>query len=183
QSTPYVETDAPNPQSVYGRTKLAGEEAIVESGLEKYYIIRTSWLYGPDGNNFVETVLRLATEREEMWIVADQVGTPTHTGDLADAVFALLNSCADYGVYHFADEGQCSWYDFACAIVAEGRGFGLPLKVREIHPITTEDYPLPAKRPVNSVFDKGKYKAATGLNIPGWRASLHRYFPQREIKS
>ena len=183
QSTPYVETDAPNPQSVYGRTKLAGEEAIVESGLDKYYIIRTSWLYGPDGNNFVETVLRLATEREEMWIVADQVGTPTHTGDLADAVFALLNSCADYGVYHFADEGQCSWYDFACAIVTEGRGFGLPLKVREIHPITTEDYPLPAKRPVNSVFDKGKYKAATGLNIPGWRASLHRYFPQREIKS
>ena len=188
-TTPYVENDTPNPQSVYGHTKLAGEQAIIQSGLEKYFIVRTSWLYGPGGNNFVETILRLAAEREELRIVADQVGTPTYTGDLADAVFCLLEAVASpktpapYGIYHFANEGCCSWYEFACAIIDEGYKRTLPLKTLKIHPIATEDYPLPAKRPANSVFDKQKYRTATGADIPDWRDSLCAYFLRREINT
>jgi dTDP-4-dehydrorhamnose reductase len=189
-TTPYVESDPPNPQSVYGRSKLAGEQAVINSDLEKYFIVRTSWLYGPGGNNFVETVLRLATEREELRIISDQVGSPTYTADLADAIFRLLAASASpqppasspYGLYHFANEGSCSWYEFACAIVEEAQKRTLPLKVQKIHPIATEDYPLPAKRPVNSVFDKQKYKAATGVDIPGWRDSLNAYFLRREAR-
>ena len=96
-----------------------GEQAILDSGLENYFILRTSWLYGPGGKNFVETIIRLAREREELRIVADQIGTPTYTEDLAEAIFRLLSLSphAPYGFYHFSNEGQCSWYDFACAIV------------------------------------------------------------------
>lgn len=189
--TPYVESDVPNPQSVYGKTKLAGEQAIINSDLEKYFIVRTSWLYGPGGNNFVETILRLAAEREELRIISDQVGSPTYTADLADAVFFLLAASASpqppasslYGLYHFANEGNCSWYEFACAIVEEAQKRNFPLKVQKIHPIATEDYPLPAKRPANSVFEKQKYKASTGVAIPGWRDSLNAYFLRREARS
>jgi len=229
---PYVETDETVPQSVYGKTKLLGEQAIRESKLKHYFIIRTSWLYGPGGNSFVETVLRLASERDELRIIHDQVGSPTYTCDLAVAVFALLGKVCDretvmkgplrevrdaeivmkgplregsnsgsvtarsslvtgspslihppYGLYHFANEGSCSWYEFACAIVEEAQKRTLPLKVQKIHPIATEDYPLPAKRPANSVFDKQKYKTATGVDIPGWRDSLNAYFLGREARS
>lgn len=184
---PYVEKDKTNPQSVYGSSKLLGEQSILSSGLEKFFIIRTSWLYGPGGNNFVETILRLAGEREELKIVADQVGSPTYTGDLANAVFNLLGISpspqspvpSPYGLYHFANEGSCSWYDFACAIVEEGRSRKLPIKTYEIYPIRTDEYPLPAKRPANSVFDKSKYKATTGVDIPAWRDSLCTYFSKR----
>ena len=189
-TTPYVESDLPNPQSAYGRTKLAGEQAIINSDLEKYFIVRTSWLYGPGGNSFVETILRLAAEREELRIISDQVGSPTYTADLADAVFCLLAASASpqapvsspYGLYHFANEGSCSWYEFACAIVEEAQKCALSLKVQKIHPIATEDYPLPANRPANSVFDKQKYKVATGADIPGWRDSLNAYFLRREAR-
>jgi dTDP-4-dehydrorhamnose reductase len=183
----YSESDRTNPESVYGETKLIGEQAITDSSLMSYFIIRTSWLYGPGGNNFVETILRLASEREELRIISDQVGCPTYTGDLAGAIFALLavsvsplpqTSCP-YGVYHFSNEENCSWYEFACAIVDEGRRHGLPIKVREIQPIRTEEYPLPARRPANSVFDKTKYKEATGAIIPEWRESLRTYFSLR----
>jgi dTDP-4-dehydrorhamnose reductase len=187
QQWPYREDDATGPVSAYGRSKLKGEQAILESGLEKFFIIRTSWLYGPWGGNFVETILRLAAERQELRIVADQVGSPTYTADLGKAIFQLLAVAANphsavtspYGIYHFASEGCCSWYEFACAIVAEGRRLALPFKVREIHPVTTEDYPLPARRPANSVFDKAKYKAATGAIVPDWRESLIRYLSTR----
>ncbi|APG26640.1 dTDP-4-dehydrorhamnose reductase [Syntrophotalea acetylenivorans] len=186
---PYRENDATGPMSAYGRSKLKGEQAILESGLEKYFIVRTSWLYGPWGKNFVETILRLAAEREELRIVADQVGCPTYTGDLAEAIFRLLELESDsetpavfkgeYGVYHFANEGQCSWYDFACEIVEIARQIGLPVKAHRIEPITTEQFPLPAQRPTYSVFDTAKYQKATGVSIPSWQESLKTYFEVR----
>ena len=189
KESPYVEEDPVNPQSAYGASKLLGEQVILDSGLKKYFIVRTSWLYGPGGKNFVETIVRLAGERQELKIVADQVGSPTYTADLADAIFHLLTlnqhrspitGHDPYGTYHFSNEGHCSWYEFACTIVEEARANGLECKVSAIHPICTEEYPLPAKRPANSVFDKSKYKAATGAEIPEWRDSLRRYILSRD---
>jgi dTDP-4-dehydrorhamnose reductase len=187
KNAPYKEDDSTNPQSAYGHSKLLGEQALMESGLEKYFILRTSWLYGPGGKNFVETILRLAEEREELKVVDDQIGSPTFTADLAEAIFKLLAlsgpespASSPWGIYHFANEGQCSWHEFACAIVAGARRHNLPVVTREILPITTEEYPLPAKRPANSVFDKSKYKAATGADIPKWRDSLQKYFLSRK---
>jgi dTDP-4-dehydrorhamnose reductase len=182
---PYLEGDATGPISAYGRSKLKGEQAIRESGLKKYFIARTSWLYGPWGKNFVETILRLAAEREELRIVADQIGCPTYTGDLAAAIFRLLDleddqmDCGLYGIYHFANEGQCSWYDFACEIVRLARQKGLPVKTRRIEPIKTEQFPLPAQRPAYSVFDTTKYKGAVAASIPSWQKSLSTYFEVR----
>lgn len=175
---PYLEDDAPNPQSAYGRSKLFGEQAILSSGLMPYFIIRTSWLYGLCGNNFVETIIRLAKDRDELRIVADQIGTPTYTGDLAQAIFALLETKA-YGVYHFSNLGQCSWYEFAQEIIKQSQGQGLSLKVKNVLSITTEDYPLPAPRPVFSVLSKQKYLHTTGSNIPGWCESLKTYMSLR----
>jgi dTDP-4-dehydrorhamnose reductase len=187
KAVPYTEEDAPNPQSAYGRSKLAGEQAILDSGLDEYYIIRTSWLYGPGGKNFVETILRLAQEREELRVVADQVGTPTYTGDLAQAIFSLLvldsphpSSLTHYGVYHFSNAGQCSWHEFACAIVQTFAAEGGQVKVKSILPITTAEYPLPASRPANSVFDKSKYSRVTGAFVPTWQESLQTYFRVRQ---
>lgn len=187
KTAPYLEGDATNPQSAYGRTKLAGEQAIIQSGLEQYFIIRTSWLYGPGGPNFVETMLRLAGEREELGIVADQHGTPTFTYDLAKAIFILLNksslstshSSLPFGVYHYSNFGQCSWYDFACEIFRQARASGQSLKVQTVNPIATEDYPLPAKRPAYSVFSKEKYLQETGVPVPDWQSSLQEYFKVR----
>lgn len=182
KTEPYLESDAVAPASAYGRTKLAGERAIVDSGLTRYYIVRTSWLYGPGGKNFVETVMRLATEREELRIVADQIGSPTYTADLAGALFALLaagETGAPYGIYHYANDGEASWYDFACAIVALMRKQKLPVKAQRVVPITTEEYPLPARRPAYSVFSKAKYSAATGTVVPDWQSSLKQYLQER----
>jgi dTDP-4-dehydrorhamnose reductase len=183
---PYLEEDSVAPKSAYGRTKLAGEQAILESGLEKFFIIRTSWLYGPGGKNFVETVIRLATEREELRIVADQVGTPTYTVDLAEAIFRLLatvtgeaDAAAPYGIYHFSAEGACSWYEFAGEIVAQAQDLGEPIKAQRVLPIKTEDYPLPAQRPAYSVFSKEKYRRVTGAQVPGWLSSLTTYMKLR----
>ncbi len=179
-NTPLNEEDSIGPQSAYGRSKLLGEQSILTSGLEKYIILRTSWLYGPGGNNFVETIIRLAKEREKLGIVADQIGSPTYTGDLADAIFNILASDAvPYGIYHFSNDGACSWYDFALEIADLARKNGEDLKVKEISPIRTEDYPLPAKRPAYSVFSKEKYLQATGAGIPSWQESLATYMESR----
>jgi len=187
---PYRESDSTGPVSAYGRSKLEGERTILESGLEKYFIIRTSWLYGPWGKNFVETILRLAADREELRIVADQVGRPTYTGDLATAIFRLLDLEMNpaistparglYGIYHFANEGQCSWYDFAREIVRLARQKGLPVKTCRIDPVTTEQFPLPAKRPAFSVFDTAKYQKVASASIPSWQESLKAYLEVRE---
>lgn len=184
KAEPYIEEDATGPQSAYGRSKLAGEQAILEAGLEKFFIIRTSWLYGPGGNNFVETIIRLAREREDLGIVADQVGTPTYTGDLARAIFNLLGAEAPgaslpFGIYHFANEGQCSWHEFAQEIVGLAKDHGETLKVKTVRPIATEEYPLPAVRPAYSVFSKDKFKRVTGMDVPHWRASLAVYMDLR----
>ncbi|PLX84446.1 MAG: dTDP-4-dehydrorhamnose reductase [Desulfuromonas sp.] len=206
---PYTEDDPVSPQSAYGRSKLAGERAILESGLEEYFILRTSWLYGPGGKNFVETIVRLAMEREELRIVADQVGTPTYTEDLAEGVFNLLKTVTNdfkggdelqvtskesgqksslvtrhpsppYGIYHFSNAGSCSWYDFAEAIVEELKQSGEEIACQRILPIRTEEYPLPAARPAFSVFSKNKYMQATGAAIPEWRESLKKYISNRQ---
>jgi dTDP-4-dehydrorhamnose reductase len=188
KKTPYLETDQTGPLSAYGRSKLAGEHAIAASGLERHYILRTSWLYGPGGANFVETILRLAAEREELRIVADQTGSPTYTGDLVQAIFNLVapnRSCcaAPYGIYHFSNSGMCTWYEFACEIIRLAHVYALPVITKQIHPIATADYPLPAHRPQWSVFDKSKYQQATGIVEPEWASSLNTYFALRMQRS
>ncbi|HEY5672110.1 MAG TPA: dTDP-4-dehydrorhamnose reductase [Malonomonas sp.] len=177
KNSPYQEDDQPNPLSVYGKSKLAGEQQVQLSGLDKYFIIRTSWLYGGGGNNFVETMIRLAKERTELKVVADQRGTPTWTEDLAKAIFALLRG-DKYGIYHYSNDGECSWHEFACEIINQIR-FVEALQVKTIQPILTEGYPLPAVRPKFSVLSKEKIKQATGLEIPAWQQSLKFYLMQR----
>lgn len=177
-TAPYTEDASVGPQSAYGRTKLAGEDAILHSGLPRYFIIRTSWLFGPGGKNFVETVLRLAGERDELGIVADQVGSPTFTADLAAAIFRLLDTRA-YGVYHFANSGHCSWFEFAREITRQALGLGLLERVPIIKPLTTKEYPLPARRPAYSVLATDKVSAATGIGIPAWQEALKRYLTMR----
>ena len=189
-TSPYCEEAATGPLSFYGQSKLRGEQAILDSGLTDYYIVRTSWLYGPNGPNFVETIIRLASEREELGVVSDQIGTPTYTGDLAKAIFALLGltshpySIQDYapfGLYHYSNQGFCTWYDFACEIIQQLREINVTLKVKQIKPITTDEYPVAAKRPVYSVLSKQKIVAATGLNIPDWKESLRIYLRSRRF--
>ncbi|MDY0189366.1 MAG: dTDP-4-dehydrorhamnose reductase [Desulfuromonas sp.] len=187
EKKPYSEEATSVPLSVYGASKLQGEQAIVNSGLDKYYIVRTSWLYGPNGPNFVETIIRLAQEREELGIVADQTGTPTYTADLANAIWILLlvvnnggtSISAPYGIYHYSDAGVCTWYDFAREIVRQLRQNGAVLKVKHIKPITTAEYPLPAIRPAYSVMSKEKIVAATGVIVPAWQESLRKYLINR----
>ena len=185
---PYREDDPTGPLSAYGRTKLIGEQAIVDSGLSRYFIIRTSWLYGPGGPNFVETILRLSSERDELRIVTDQVGSPTYTGDLAQAIFSLLKE-SDlighnlYGTYHFSNTGYCSWYEFAKEIIAQARVLGLKVVTQSIKPIATDEYPLPAVRPENSVFNKEKYQNVVGTVIPRWQDSLTQYMSERQVNN
>jgi dTDP-4-dehydrorhamnose reductase len=175
---PYREADPVAPLSAYGRSKLAGEQAIWNSGLDAALIVRTSWLYGPGGKNFVETMLRLMQERDQLGVVADQLGSPTLTSDLAAAIMLLLKQDAQ-GVVHFSNSGICSWHQFAVAIRDEAQQTGLNLKVRRIDPLTTEDYPLPAPRPSYSVLDKTLYSRLCGVRPPGWRESLRLYLQAR----
>lgn len=175
KGTPYDEEDPTGPLGVYGASKLAGEEEILKV-LPEHYIIRTSWLYGARGNNFVKTILRLAAERDAIRVVYDQAGTPTWTGDLAAFIVTVVDAIEagtlDYGIYNYSNEGVASWYDFAEAVVEESRRLGATLKCRAIEPILTAEYPTPAKRPAYSVLDKQKIKRTFGVRIPHWRASL-----------
>ena len=163
---PYKE-DAPTcPVSVYGRTKLAGEEAAMEA-CNKTVILRTAWLYSPFGNNFVKTMLRLGREKKEMGVIFDQIGTPTYAKDLSAAIFAIIEQGAQRGIYHFSDEGVISWYDFTKAIHRLAGINGC-----NVHPLHTEDYPTPAQRPHYSVLDKTKFKETYHFDIPYWEDSL-----------
>lgn len=165
-TNPYLETDQTNPLGVYGSTKLEGEKAI-STLLEKYYIIRTSWLYSEHGNNFMKTMLRLAEDRDELSVVADQIGSPTYATDLAITLLKIISSNnKNYGIYNYSNEGEVSWYDFAKAIFQIS---GLKIKV---NPIKTEAYPTPAQRPQFSVLDKSKIKQALQIEIPYWKESL-----------
>lgn len=173
---PYKEDDKVNPIGVYGASKLAGELSIKNTA-EEHLIIRTSWLYGKNGNNFVKTIIRLASEREELGIVYDQTGTPTYTKDLAEGIIKLIEAKA-FGIYHFSNEGVCSWYDFAHEIIGVAEEMGEKFKLKKLKPILTEDYPSPAKRPAYSVLNKAKYKETTSLEIPHWRDGLKKYLEE-----
>lgn len=168
---PYQETDTTNPQSVYGSTKRAGEKALLEICPDAV-IVRTAWLYSEYGNNFVKTMLRLGSEHEEIRVVFDQVGSPTYATDLALALLTILEQAeqGQYqpGIYHFTDEGVCSWYDFTVKIIQLA---GLQARVL---PIESKDYPTKAVRPHFSVLNKQKIKSSYGLVIPHWEESLRK---------
>ena len=165
---PYVETDTPSPDSVYGSTKLAGELG-VQKFCKRAMVIRTAWLYSTFGNNFVKTMIRLGKERAELGVVFDQIGTPTYAGDLAKAIMTAVEKGIKPGVYHFSNEGVTSWYDFTKEI---HRIAGITTcKVRPIH---TSEYPTPANRPHFSVLDKTKIKETYDMEIPYWEESLQK---------
>ncbi|WP_374950592.1 dTDP-4-dehydrorhamnose reductase [Mucilaginibacter sp.] len=166
KASPLTEEDATEPISVYGQTKLDGE--LVIPGLtDKYFVLRTAWLYSEFGNNFVKTMLKLGAERDLLKIIADQVGTPTYAMDLAQAILTVVNADSTaYGVYHYSNEGVASWYDFTKAIVQ------LSDTDVKVLPIATSEYPTRAVRPAYSVMDKAKIKTTFGIDIPYWRDSL-----------
>ena len=167
---PYTEADSVCPNSTYGRTKLAGEQAVM-AGCKKSMIIRTAWLYSTFGNNFVKTMIRLGKEKPELGVIFDQIGTPTYARDLAVAIFAAINQGIVPGIYHFSNEGVISWYDFTKAI---HRIAGITTcRVRPLH---TEEYPTPANRPHYSVLDKTKIKQTYSIEIPYWEESLVECF-------
>ncbi len=182
KNTPYTEDDVTNPLGVYGRTKLEGEEGIRQT-CTNHLILRTAWVYGSFGKvNFVKTMLRLFAEREEVRVVADQVGSPTWAADLAQAIATLVSQSSQdpaqpnfpTGTYHYTNSGVASWYDFAVAICEEAKPLGFPLKVQRIVPIATADYPTPAKRPAYSVLSGKKISAVLGSHPPHWRQALRQ---------
>lgn len=164
--TPYVETDTPCPDSVYGSTKLAGEIA-VQKLCKKTMIIRTAWLYSTFGNNFVKTMIRLGKEKSELGVIFDQIGTPTYARDLAVAIMTAVNKGIVPGTYHFSNEGVISWYDFTKAIHRIAGINGCHVK-----PLHTAEYPTPANRPHYSVLDKTKIKNTYNIEVPYWEESL-----------
>ncbi|MDO4160982.1 MAG: dTDP-4-dehydrorhamnose reductase [Prevotellaceae bacterium] len=164
--TPYVETDTPCPDSVYGSTKLAGELG-VSKFCKKTMIIRTAWLYSTFGNNFVKTMIRLGKEKPELGVIFDQIGTPTYARDLAVVIMTAIEKGIVPGVYHFSNEGVCSWYDFTKTI---HRIAGI--KSCKVKPLHTSEYPTPATRPAYSVLDKTKIKNTYNIEIPYWEESL-----------
>ena len=169
---PYEETDAVDPQSIYGLSKLKGEQALSQIMPVNAMIIRTSWVFSEFGHNFVKTMLRLSEQREELNVIYDQVGTPTYAGDLAQAILRIIKNNTfsqtnlKTDIYHYTNEGVCSWYDFACSV------FEISHKKCLVKPIETKEYPTPAKRPNYSLLNKSKIKQTYGINIPYWKDSL-----------
>jgi len=171
---PYLEDDVPNPTGVYGATKLQGEQAIA-STWNKHFIIRTSWVYSQFANNFMKTMLRLASERDSLSVVSDQIGTPTNAVDLAECLLTIIstqhptpNTQHPFGIYNYSNEGQCSWYEFAAEIFKQ---YQLSVNV---NPIPSSAYPTPAKRPAYSVLDKSKIKTVFGINISNWQEQIKK---------
>ena len=173
QSRPYLPADRTNPLGVYGASKLAGEQLALAACPEGVAVVRTAWLYSAFGNNFVTTMLRLMTERDNLRVVADQVGTPTWGCGLAEALWQMCR-VQPKGIYHWTDAGVASWYDFAVAIQEEALGCGLLDREIPILPINTVDYPTPARRPSYSVLDKTETWAALGMTPRHWRVALRR---------
>jgi dTDP-4-dehydrorhamnose reductase len=173
--TPYRETDAANPINAYGRSKLAGENRIRDA-LPQHVILRTSWVYSPYGANFLKTMLRLGMEREELRVVSDQIGAPTAAADIADTIYAILRrlraqpSTDLFGTFHYAAGGRASWYDFAAAILVEGRK-DYPIKAR-LRAIDTGQYPTPAARPRNSLLDCGKIESVYDIRRAPWENGI-----------
>ncbi|MEH2266455.1 dTDP-4-dehydrorhamnose reductase [Nostoc sp.] len=180
---PYQETDVTNPLSVYGKTKLAGEEAIRET-CAHHLILRTAWVYGTFGkSNFVKTMLRLGAERQEIRVVADQIGSPTWAQDIAAVIAQTTLQLAPEisGTYHYTNSGVASWYDFAVAIFEEAQQLGFPLKLERIVPITTAEYPTPARRPAYCVLACGKIAAILETYPPHWRQRLRQMLTDLKI--
>lgn len=173
KKAPWVESDVTNPLNTYGSTKLAGEQAIEEVG-GKSFVLRTSWVYGPHGHNFLRTMLRLGRERDQLKIVADQFGAPTSSVAIADATRATCDKAMEepkYGVYHLSCGGSTSWYGFAQEIF--GRHHRMTgEKVPQVSPIPSSEYPTPAKRPANSVLSNEKLQSTYGVTLPDWRSAL-----------
>ncbi|MDT0554132.1 dTDP-4-dehydrorhamnose reductase [Urechidicola vernalis] len=166
KNTPYREDNLTSPTSVYGSTKLEGEQ-VIQKTLKEHFIIRTSWLYSEYGNNFMKTMIRLGNERSELGVVNDQIGTPTYAKDLAQVILQIVKSDSDlYGIYHYSNDGVISWFDFAKSI------FELENISVQLNGIPTKLYPTPAKRPKYSVLDKTKIKEMLKMNIPYWKDSL-----------
>ncbi|MNC15192.1 dTDP-4-dehydrorhamnose reductase [compost metagenome] len=170
-SAPYREFDPPSPRTMYGRTKLAGEQ-LAMSLSSRWFIVRTAWLYGPGGQNFVETILKLAGERDSISVVNDQIGCPTYTADLSLFLAALIQT-GHYGLYHAVNSGSCSWFEFATAIMEEA---GLSTEIR---PCTTEEFPRPAPRPGYSVLDAMAIRTNGFTPLPPWRQGLKDYLSRR----
>lgn len=172
KTEPYIESDRVNPQSVYGKTKMEGEEFLLHSGAQSI-IIRTAWVYSIYGNNFVKTMLRLGSERDTLNVVADQYGTPTNARDLAKAILDIIiyseeNTTFHQGIYHYSNEGRITWCDFAKEI------FNLKNITCKVNAIATSEYPTKAKRPKSSVLDKSKIKKTFNIEIPQWNVSLDK---------
>jgi dTDP-4-dehydrorhamnose reductase len=180
KNTPYTEQDTPNPINVYGQTKLLGEDGIRQN-CDRHIILRTSWVYSTYGQgNFVKTMLRLGTERNEIRVVVDGVGTPTWAKDIANVISRLVfqlnqeQNSAPWGTYHFTNSGVASWYDFAVAIFEEVERLGYSPKVQRVVPITTSEYPTPAQRPAYSVLSTQKISALVGNYPSHWRQALRQ---------
>ncbi|MDR1106424.1 MAG: dTDP-4-dehydrorhamnose reductase [Treponema sp.] len=179
---PYREDDETNPIGVYGLAKRDGENAVMENS-KNAYIIRTAWLYGRYGANFVHTMLRLMKERDTVKVVNDQRGSPTWAFDLASAVLTLVNAVnggekVPFGIYHYTNEGNISWFDFAREIYSQGRRLGLLPKDCTVQPCTSAEFPARVTRPEYSALDKAKIRAALGLAIPEWNKSLEKYLAE-----
>lgn len=182
---PYIETDAPNPQSVYGHTKYAGEQALM-AATPRHLILRTSWVAGAHGQNFAKTMLRLAMERDHLCVVADQQGSPTSAALLADLTAHVIQQWRDkpgnfpYGLYHCTTEGEVSWYDYARFVIEKAGQAGKPIRVlpTDIEPISTDAYPLPAKRPANSRLNCQRFKDTFQLELPHWQSGISHLLEQ-----
>lgn len=175
KGSPYTETDEPNPQSIYGKSKLAGEEAI-KACMEKYFILRTAWLYGRNGSNFVHTMLKLFESRDELGIVSDQWGSPTWSMDLARTIVSIITAdTGNYGIYHTTNNGKTTWFDFTKAIHDLAKKYGQSSKDVTIKPIKTEDYPVKAPRPSFSVLSNEKLKHNFDIQMPAWSEALEEY--------
>ncbi|MCR5291000.1 MAG: dTDP-4-dehydrorhamnose reductase [Treponema sp.] len=181
---PYVEDDPVNPQCVYGKTKAAGEKAILHA-TDKAYIFRTSWLYGFDGKNFVMTMVSLMNKKDALKVVSDQRGAPTFCGDLAMIIIQTLQNTADapFGIYHVCNTGSTTWYEFALAIQKEGVASGRIVHDCTVQPCTTAEYPVKAKRPAYSVLDTAKILALPAMHnlLPSWQESLHHFMNDKRF--
>lgn len=170
--TAYQPQDSASPQGAYGRSKLAGEHAIASIAADNSVIIRTSWLYSYHGRNFLKTMLKLMNERDELNVVNDQIGSPTSCIGLSRVLIKALEKNMPAGIYHWCDDGAISWYDFAVAIQQEGLSRGILKREIPVNPISTEEYPTPAKRPAFSVLNTELTKGALGIHANDWRAEL-----------
>ena len=183
--TPYLETDRTDPLGVYGKSKLLGEQGVREN-CDRHIILRTAWVYGSRGHgNFVKTMLKLGAAREELKVVADQIGSPTWSYDIAGAIAQLLSKSLEdpeiAGTYHFTNSGVASWYDLAIATFTEAKQLGFPLKIKRVLPITTAEFPTPTQRPNYSVLSKAKIIKTLGVYPPHWRESLKKMLAEWQV--